>query len=194
MKKQLIAAAAACVMSAPVMAQGHNYIDGFIALSEAEVGNNDDDGVGFGLKGDFQIADKIFLGGLYENIDYDDSDEIEQIRFGAVFGPGAGSRNAGIYGRAEYVNFDNDGPGDQDGFGGTIGYAHPISPEFRVYGEAGYLVLDDLDGPELRVGGTFQVAPNVAIFSDFGGAFLEVDNSNADIDIVTFRAGARFLF
>lgn len=190
-----ISLAAACLGSAPVMAQGHNYVDGFFALSEFDAGPTDDDGNGFGLKGEFQVADQLFLGGQFESIEYDDSDtDVDQIRFGAAYGPGAGSRNEGLYGRLEYLEIDIDGASEQDGLGAHAGYAIPLAPAFRVYGEAGYLFLDDADGPELLVGGTFQLQPNIAIFSDFRGAFLDVDNSNTDVDLTTFRVGARFLF
>ena len=197
MKKTWIAAAAAaCIVSAPAMAQGNNYIDGFFALSEVDLDpGGDDDGNGFGIKGEFQIADQLFLGGMFENIEYDDSDaDIDQIRFGGAYGPGAGSKNEGLYGRLEYVEIDPEGGDELDGIGGHIGYAKPLSPEFRLYGEAGYLALDDADGPELLIGGTFLVRPNIAVFSDFRGAFLDVDNTRTDIDITTFRVGARFLF
>lgn len=194
-KKWIAATAAALIVSAPAMAQGHNYVDGFFALSEVDPGPTDDDGTGFGLKGEFQVADQLFLGGTYESIEYDDTDtDVDQIRLGGTYGPGAGSRNEGLYGRLEYVDIDIDGAPEQDGIGGHIGYAKPLSPEFRLYGEAGYLALDDLDGPELLIGGSFQVNPNIAIFSDFRGAFLDVDNASNDLDITTFRVGARFLF
>lgn len=194
-KKLILSAAAACFLSAPSFAQGDNYVDGFFALSEFDAGPVDDDGTGFGLKGEFEVADQLFIGGLYESIEYDDFNaDVDQLRLGGAYGPGAGSRNEGVYGRAEYVELDFDGPEEQDGLGAHIGYAKPLAPAFRVYGEAGYLFLDDVDGPELLIGGTFQLNPNIAVFSDFRGAFLDVDNSNTDVDLTTFRVGARFLF
>ncbi len=194
MKKQMIAAIAAFGIATPVLAQGHSYVDGFFAVSEIDVGPFDDDGTGFGLKGAFQVADQAFLSAEYQSIEYDDTDtEIDEIRLGGLIGPGAGSKNEGIYGQLEYVNLDFDGGDDQDGFGGHVGYSLPLSKEFRVYGQAGYLVLDDLDGPEILIGGTFQMASNIAIFADFRNSFLDVDGGG-DVDLSTFRAGVRFLF
>lgn len=197
MKRNLIVAVAACAFAAPAFAQGargNNFIDGYGVLSEIDTRFGDDDGKGAGVKGALQVHEKVFLAGEFQTVDYDGGD-VDQIRLGAAFGPGAGSRNEGIYGRAQYVDFDFDGGGDQDGLGGHVGYALPLSKEFRLHGEAGYLLLDDLDGPELLIGGTFQIAQNIALFGDIRGSFLEFDGpGNTDIDVTDLRLGARFLF
>lgn len=195
MHRKLIAAVAALGLSAPALAvQGNNFVDGYLVLSEIDTGAFDDDGSGFGLKGEFQVHDKLFLNAEYQTVDYDG--DVDQLRLGGAFGPGAGSKGEGLYGRVEYVSFDfGSGSGsDQDGVGGHVGYGLPLSNEFRLHGEAGYLVLDDLDGPELLVGATYQIAPNVALFGDYRASFLEVDNSGGDIDVNDLRLGARFLF
>lgn len=195
MHRRLIAAVAALGLSAPALAApGNNYVDGYLVLSEIDVGPFDEDGSGFGLKGEFQIHEKLFLNGEYQTVDYDE--DVDQLRLGASFGPGAGSRAEGLYGRVEYVNFDfGSGSGsEQDGIGGHVGYGLPLSKELRLHGEAGYLVLDDLDGPELLVGATYQIAPNIALFGDYRASFLEVDNGGGDVDVNDLRLGARFLF
>mgnify|MGYP003632525187 FL=1 len=195
MKKQLIAAAAACAMTVPAFAQGESYVDGFFALSKVDFDPGpDDDGNGFGLKGAFQVANQAFLAAEYQTVEFDDFNaDLDQIRLGGIFGPGAGSRGEGVYGQVEYVDFDFDDGEDQDGLGAHVGYSIPISPEFRVYGQGGYLLLDDVDGPEFLAGGTFQVAQNIAIFADYRLGFLDVDNGG-DLDTNDFRVGARFLF
>ncbi len=193
MKRNLIAAFAACAFAAPAFAQGNNYIDGFFALSELE----NEDGNGFGLKGEFQVHDKLFLNGEFQSVDYDDNFDVDQLRLGGAMGPGAGSKNEGVFGRIEYVSLDlgNGSGSDQDGVGGHVGYALPLSPEFRVHGQAGYVLLDDVDGPEFLIGATYKLAQNVALFGDYRVSFLEVDGTNgADLDVSDLRLGARFLF
>lgn len=195
MKQQLIAAIAACGFAAPTLAAtGNNYIDGYFALSEIDVGPADDDGNGFGVKGAFQVHPQAFITGEFQNVEYDDSDaDVDQIRLGAGIGPGMGSSGEGIYGRGEYINFDFDSE-DQDGLVGTVGYALPINPQFRLHGELGYVYVDDADGPELLVGGTYRLAQNFGLFADYRVSYLDPDGGRGDLDISDFRAGARFYF
>jgi hypothetical protein len=194
MKRVLIAALAASGVAAPAMAAtGNNYVDGYVALSSLNPDpGGSEDGTGAGVKAAFQVADKIFLTGEFQSVDYDHiHDDFDQIRLGAGFGPGMGSKGEGLYGRVEYVDFDF---GDSDsGLGATAGYAIPLNPQFRVHGEVGYLLLDDVDGPELTIGGTYQVAQNLGIYADYRHDFLNVDGGG-DIDIGDVRVGVRFLF
>lgn len=195
MKRHLIAAAAACAFAAPAMAaQGDNFIDGFyVPWYEADFGAGDDDGDGFGVKGAFKVGEPIYLVGEYQTIELDDTDlDFDELRLGVGIGDGAGARGAGLYGRVQYVDFDFDFD-DDDGVAGHLGYAVPVSPQFRLYGEAGYLLLSDVDGPELLAGATYQFAPNLAGFTDFRASYLDVDNSG-DLDLSQFRIGARFTF
>ncbi|MGQ0529230.1 MAG: outer membrane beta-barrel protein [Panacagrimonas sp.] len=197
MKRNLIAAVAACSFAVPAIAQtGNNYIDGFFVLNseiDFEPGG-DDDGNGFGLKGAFQVHKSIFLTGEYQGVEYDDSNaDLDQIRLGAAFGPGAGAASEGIYGRAQYIDLDLDGADDQDGFGGHVGYALPVNKQFHLHGEAGYVLLDDLDGPELLVGATYKFTPNIGAFADYRMSFLDVDGAG-DLDLNDLRVGARFYF
>lgn len=195
MKRQMIAALAACGFAAPTLAAtGNNYIDGYFALSEIDVGPVDDDGNGFGVKGAFQVHPQVFLTGDFQSVEYDDFNaDLDQIRFGAGVGPGMGSNGEGIYGRGEYINLDDDSE-DQDGVVGTLGYGLPVTPEFRLHGELGYVYVDDADGPELLVGGTYRLAQNLGLFADYRVSYLDPDRGGGDLDIADFRAGARFHF
>jgi len=194
MKRELIAAIAACSFAAPALAAtGNNYVDGYFYLSDIDVGPADDDGVGVGVKGGFQVADQVYLTGEYQTVEYDDFNvDLDQLRLGAGFGPGMGTKGQGIYGRAEYVKFDIDSE-DDSGIGGHVGYALPLSDQFRLNGEVGYLLLDDSDGPELLIGGTYRVAQNFGIFADYRASFLDGDHGG-DLDVSDLRIGARFYF
>jgi opacity protein-like surface antigen len=195
MKRQLIAAAAACAFAAPAMAaQGDNFIDGFyVPWYEADFGAGDDDGDGFGLKGAVKVGEPIYLTGEYQSVELDDTDlDVDELRLGVGLGDGAGARGAGLYGRLQYMDLDLD-VDDDDGVVGHVGYALPVSPQLRLHGEAGYVLLSDVDGPELLAGATYQFAPNLAGFADFRASYLDVDNGG-DLDLSQFRVGARFTF
>lgn len=192
--KYALAPFALMISSSFAQAANQNFVDGYLVFGEVEVGSNSEDGDGLGVKAAGQVHERIFLTGEFQNVDIDNSrGEIEQLRFGAGFGPGMGARNEGPYGRVEYVTFDNDFGPDNDGLGGTVGYAIPIDSRFRLHGEFGYLLLDDLDGPELTLGGSYEVIPNFGIFADYRRSFLELDNG-ADVDLSDFRLGGRFYF
>jgi opacity protein-like surface antigen len=199
MKRELIAAIAACGVAAPAMAApGNNYVDGYFLLSEIDTGRNDDDGTGVGVKGAGQVAEQVFLTGEFQTLEYDDSDtDLDQFRFGAGLGPGMGSNGQGVYGRIEYVSFELDPPGpgklDDDGIVGTVGYMLPVSPQLRLHGEVGYVYLDDIDGPELLGGVSYRVAQNLSLIADYRLSFLETDGGG-DADLSDLRLGARFNF
>ncbi|MGQ0618952.1 MAG: outer membrane beta-barrel protein [Panacagrimonas sp.] len=195
MKSRLVAATLAGAFTLPALAAPtNNFADGYLVpASEIDVGPVDDDGDGFGIKGGFRITDQILLSGEYQSVDYDDSDaEIDQLRLGADFGPGAGAIGKGLYGRAQYVSFDG-GDDDQNGVGGHVGYGLPLSEELRLHAEGGYLLLDDLDGPEFLVGASYRFAQNIGAFADYRMSLLDVDGGG-DLDVSELRVGARFYF
>lgn len=196
MKPQLLAATLLGAFTLPALAApANNFVDGyFVPSSEIDFGPVDDDGDGFGVKGAFQVGNQLFLTGEYQSVDYDDTNvDLDQFRLGADLGPGAGASGKGLYGRAEYVNIDGDGGGDQDGIGGHVGFGLPLSQELRLHAEAGYLLLDDIDGPEFLVGATYRVAQNFGVFADYRVSCLDPDGGG-DVDISDLRIGARFYF
>lgn len=196
MKSRLVAATLAAAFTLPALAAPtNNFADGyFIPASEIDVGAFDDDGDGFGVKGGFQVSNRILLSGEYQSVDYDDSNaEIDQLRLGADFGPGAGANGKGLYGRAQYVSIDGDGGGDQDGIGGHAGFGLPLTEQLRLHAEGGYLLLDDLDGPEFLVGASYRFTQNLGAFADYRMSLLDVDGGG-DFEVSDLRIGARFYF
>lgn len=198
MKRHIFAAVAACCLTGPaVAATGNNYVDGYFLLSEIDVetpfGDADDDGDGVGVKGAFQVAERVFLTGEFQTVEYDDFDvDLDQLRLGAGMGPGMGANGQGVYGRVEYATLDFDNE-DDDGLVGTLGYAVPVSQQFRLHGEVGYAYLDDVDGPELLAGASYRVAQNLSLFGDYRMSFLEADGGG-DLDLSDLRLGVRFNF
>lgn len=201
MKRVCIAALAACGFAAPALAaQGNNYVDGYGFFSDIDIDglgvDDSDDGVGMGVKGAFQVSDQVYLTGEFQTVEYDDFDEdFDQVRIGAGFGPGMGPNAEGLYGRVEYVDMDI-GFADDGGVGAWVGYGLPLNQQFRIHGEAGYLLLDDIDGPEILIGATYRIAQNFGVFADYRMSFLEADvgPGDVDVDVSDLRLGVRFTF
>ncbi|HKY90054.1 MAG TPA: hypothetical protein VJM11_03405 [Nevskiaceae bacterium] len=173
----------------------------YVPSANIEFFDGDDDGDGFGGKAAFRISRGVFLTGEYQQNTYDEQDrDLDQFRLGMAFGPGAGN-GEGLYGRVQYVNYDLErpegslgpDPKEQDGIAGHVGFTLPLSPQFRLFGEVGYLSTDDFDGPEFVGGAILQVAPNLGIYGDYRATRLE-DDSEDPVDLDDVRVGVRFTF
>ena len=206
MKTYWIVAFVAAGFASPLAAQqGQSYLDGFgIVKSDAEaevvdLGSSEDEGDGYGVKAQLGLGG-VFLTGEYQSVEYDDTElKLDQIRGGLELGPGAGN-GSGLYAGGEFVRFTFDYPDvsdddeeDQDGFGGHIGFALGLSPTVRLYGQAGYVKLDDIDGPEYLAGLAVQLLPNLGLFADYRATDLEDDDEN-ELSFDDVRVGARFYF
>lgn len=177
----------------------------YVPSADIEYPDGDDDGDGFGGKAEFMVGRGVFLTGEYQHNTYDEQDrDLDQFRLGAAFGPGAGN-GEGLYGRVQYVNYDLEplrgaggvilvDPKEQDGIAGHVGFALPLSPQFRLFGEVGYLSLDDFDGPEFVGGAILQVAPNLGLYGDYRATRLDNSDSDDSVDLDDVRVGVRFTF
>lgn len=205
MKPKLMIATLACGFSGAAFASsGNSFLDGYyvpsaqVKVENAGPDNVDESGDGFGLKGAFELAPDVFFTGEYENNKYDDDGsniELRTFRLGLGLGAGTGT-GGGLYGRVEYISADdpNDNVNADTGGVGTIGYALPLTPDFRIYGEAAYQKFDNLDGPEFLVGVSLQLAPNLGFFADYRNTQLDVKDSNVQLRYDEARIGARFYF
>lgn len=205
MTSRLIPAAAALLFALPAVAEpGNNFIDGYYVSGTFEAPEpapieEEVDGDGAGVKGAIELLPDLYLTGEYQSIEFDESfgtdSELNQFRIGAGFGPGAGN-GGGLYGRAQYISIDDDDDSDEDeqsGIGGQIGFALPLSEMLRLYGEVGYLSLDDLDGPEFAAGVDLRLARNLGLFADYRVTELEYDGGD-EVTLEDVRVGARFYF
>lgn len=185
-------------------APGGSFIDGYyVPSASVEVENAgpldfQEDGDGAGVKAAIEIAPQIFLTGEYQSNQYDDdgSDiELDTYRFGVGLGEGQGNGD-GIYGRLELINADDGGDTEQDdsGFVGTLGLGLILSPQIKIYGEAGYQVFDQAAGPELLGGVAIRVLPNLGLFADYRLTQLEDEDTDVELRYDEFRVGARFYF
>ncbi len=166
----------------------------------------DGSGDGFGIKGQFSFAPGLFITGEYQSttideFDIDDDNEgsfetdldFDQFRVGlggsAPLGPDVSGRL-----RIEYFDAEYDGEDFDDGFGMHAGLQLDAD-WFSVYGDIGYLMLGDADGPEFLVGATFEVLPSLGVFVDYRFTSLEIDDGSGDeFDFDDIRVGARLSF
>lgn len=214
----VLAALCGVMISVPAMgAHGLSFVDGYaipFADNEALVtqvqggpfggagarSRFEDEGDGFGVKGQLAFIDYGFLSGEFQTVEFDDSQiELDQIRLGGTFGKGAGN-GQGLYAGAEYVNFRFDFPGvdddeaeDQNGFAGHIGFGLPLDKVFRIYGQVGYVKLDNLGGPEFLAGLSVRLGWNLSLFADYRSTDFEDDNGD-DLKFDDLRTGVRLHF
>lgn len=170
------------------------------------------EGDGFGARAAIPLAPFFLLTGEYQATNYDelqtpgqpdatiDVDE-DQFRFGGgVQYPQPGGAQIGAY--LEYVNlewdFNDGGPNEEfDGGGIHLRGEFPLTPIFGIYGQVGYLGLEndagaELDGPEFLVGAELGFTPNLGVFLDYRGTALE-DEFGDELNLDSVRVGLRFV-
>lgn len=196
MHKRLAAAAAILMTSGAAQAQGPGFVDLYVVPSaKLEVaipgfGSGDDDGDGFGIRGLIPASESLAITGEYQSTSYDDSGiDMDQLRFGIGL---TGPTTSGVY--LEYISSTID-DADADGFGVHGRLSTPASQPVGVYGQIGYVALEDdfetNSGIEFSVGLAFQVNDAMGIFVDLRKTSLEGEDSEIEIDFTDFRAGLR---
>jgi len=202
-KKLLMLAALAAPLAVPAIAQANEqgHVDAYyIPSSNLDIdGAGDDDGDGFGVKGMVPLGSNFFLNGEYQSVTLDDSDwDIDQLRLGGGWQTPLATGTFAVYG--EYANIDLDGS-EADGLGVHGRLVFPIAPSVNIYGQLGYLWLEDddnydIDGLEFLIGASVDFTPNIGAFLDFRQSNLTADTNLGDQDF-TFqdvRVGVRVLF
>lgn len=204
MKFKLALSVAALGLSAPLLAApGGSFIDGYYVPSATIQQENglfdfEEEGDGAGVKGAIEVVPQVFITGEYQSNQYDDAGsniELDTYRLGVGLGEGLGN-GQGIYGRFELINADDNGDDsdEESGVVGTLGLGAILSPQVKIYGEAGYQKFDDLDGPELLGGIAIRLLPNLGVFADYRYSQLNLEDTDIDITYDEFRIGARFYF
>lgn len=193
---------AALVLPTSAFANEGGHVDGYYIPSsklDVDIGgglSDDDDGDGFGVKGfvPFGRSQNFFLEGEYQQTSYDDFDvDLDQLRLGAGWQIPLSTGTLGIYG--EYVDIKiDDVDVDADGFGVHGRLAFPVADGVQIYGQVGYLSLDDhgsYDGLEFLVGASVDFSRNVGAFIDYRHTELDGD---VDYELGDVRVGIRVLF
>lgn len=172
------------------------YVSAGVEVDDPFLGSGDDDGDGFGIKGNFAVADSFFLAGEYQAVGYDDSDlDLDQFRggIGVNSDPAA---PAVWYGLAEFLNFELDDGTDSEsesGFGIHIGGRFAINEIFSLNGRIGYVDVDDADGLEWLIGGDIAFTEQLGAFADYRVTSLE-DDTDLESDFDDLRVGVRWRF
>ena len=168
-------------------------LSAYFVNTEIEANGGEDDGSGFGISGAARVADQAYVLGEYQSAELDDSDvDVDQLRAGVGFHTAPASGSPMFYGQGEFVSIELDDE-EQDGFGVYGGILFPATEQLHLYGELGYLTLDDLDGLEFSVGGAFDITPNFGLFAEYRLASLEDDNDD-DGDLTDVKLGVSLLF
>lgn len=211
MKKTWVAVAvAACCAPGVAMAQKGRpaaIIDGYYVSAEIEFEGDvfDDDveveGDGFGVKGRFDLTDTLFLAGEYQANEYDEVEGFdldEEIQLDTLRA-GLGLRfanNSPFYVLGEVISADIETGGSSDdeiGFGAHLGVDAPIATALSLYGQVGYISVDEVlgDGFEFLGGLAFMITPTIGAFADYRHTEVE-DDDDAEASIGDIRVGIRF--
>ncbi len=195
---QVMSAGLLAVAPAVTMAAGGvgNQVDLYYLSAGVDDGSSDENGDGFGVKGNFAFADNLFFSGEYQRANYDDSDvDLDQLRLGVGYNT-ALSAQAVVYGLVEFARAKIDGPGfseSENGFGLHGGVQFSLNEQFALNARLGYVDLGDLgDGVEFLVGASYELSKPFGVFLDYRVTKLEDDTGDVDLD--DFRVGVRFTF
>ncbi len=204
--RKLAALVPALLLAAPLCAQAHSennldvyYMSSGIELEVPQGGTRDGSGDGFGVKGQFSFAPGLYFTGEYQstNIDefngFEEDADLDQMRLGL-----GGSAQIGrdLWGRlqVEYVDLEFRDEEFDDGFGMHAGLVFDVD-FFSFYGDIGYLMLGDADGPEFLIGAAVELLPSLGVFADYRLTSLEIDNGFDDkFEFDDFRIGMRLSF
>lgn len=176
----------------------------YLPHSEFDVGSEDSEGNGFGAHAEFDVAAK---GRLDFDFSFTNSDEgrifndespdidIRQIRIGynVLFGNQADALTKLVRLEVAHLSVDGDGiDASETGFGLHAGLQYAPTPALRVLGELGYVNIEELNGPEIKLGLDYKLSTAYSLFGNYRGTMLSADGT--DLDITDFRLGAAVHF
>lgn len=186
-----VAVSAALIPGVAMSAKGSGAIDVYyVPSADIEVdidgiGEFEDDGDGFGVKGRFDVAPQFFIAGEYQAVEYDDSNgELDQIRGGLGY---RFNRRSPFYLLGEIINID-DGEDDETGFGVHLGVDAAVAPALNLYGQVGYVDVEG-DGIEFLGGLAYMFTQQIGGFVDYRQTNL--DDNDVEITLDDLRLGIR---
>lgn len=189
-------------VQAPAATTPGSAIDLFyVANADFEISDGIDsvsiDGDGFGIQGRFKVSESVALGAEYQQVDMDDVPiEITQIRL-RVAGSVQLSTGVNLTLEGGYIDADIDfglGFPSAEGNGpmGHLGVEFRPSRAVTLFGKAGWVKIEDSDGPEFHVGARAKVSDALGILADYRMTSLE--ESGEDLELDDLRVGVSFLF
>lgn len=63
---------------------------------------------------------------------------------------------------------------------------------WSAYAQVGYLSVDDVDGPEVKVGTMYQASEKYSLFIDYRASRFEDDNADFDVDDLRLGVAVHF--
>lgn len=164
----------------------------FAPVSEVETDPGDSiDGSGFGAR--VEVGGALHIHGEYLQSSLDDPAgdvDFTDTRLGMSYR--SHMENGYILAGAEYVGLDFDANGDDQGIGVHLGAGFNATDSVALYGRAGMISLDDLDGPELRIGIDGKLQEGTSVYGEYRTMMLSADGT--DVDVNDLRIGVRFSF
>jgi putative ubiquitin-RnfH superfamily antitoxin RatB of RatAB toxin-antitoxin module len=164
----------------------------FAPMSEVETDPGGSiDGSGFGAR--VEVGGALHVHGEYLQSSLDDNAgdvDFSDTRLGMSYR--SHMENGYILASAEYVGLDFDANGDDQGVGVHLGAGINAGDKVALYGRVGMLALDDLDGPEMRLGVDAKLQEGTSIYGEYRTAMLSSDGT--DVDVNDLRVGVRFSF
>src|SRR5690554_2530141 len=91
----------------------------------------------------------------------------------------------------EYASLDFD-TAKEDGVGAHLGLGFNATDAVSLYGKVGMLALDNLDGPEIRIGAHANINEGTRVFAEYRTAMLS--DAGLDVDVNDLRIGISFGF
>jgi hypothetical protein len=151
------------------------------------------DGYGFGLRA--QVGGPLHIHAEYTRGFHDEGGndvDITDTRLG--MGYRHRLANGYIQASAEYagIKLENGGSDTEQGLGVHIGAGLNVADNIVAYGRVGILTLDDVDGPEMRLGVSGKLGEGATVFGEYRS--LKVGDSGADLSLSDLRLGISFSF
>lgn len=170
----------------------------YIPSAEAEAPGAEIDGDGYGVYGRHDVNSNVFITAEFTSVTYDEQSgssadpdiDFDQIRVAiGVNRPLVGSTLNTVL-EAEVVNFDL-ADESEAGAGLHAGLAYQPLTALTIHGRVGYLWVDDIEGPEFKVGVDYKFAPQFSAFVDYRGSRFSDDSSGSsfDLDVDDVRLG-----
>lgn len=164
----------------------------FTPLSEvdSDVGGKFD-GSGFGVRAEVGGALHLYGEYLQSSLDNNIADlDFSDTRLGTAYR--SHMDNGHILAAIEYADLDFDGSGNEQGVGVHLGAGFNATDNIAIFGRVGMLALDDLDGPEIRLGANARLNEGTRVFAEYRSATL--GSRGNDVDINDLRIGVNFSF
>ncbi len=163
--------------------------------AKLDIDGNSDTGNGFGFYGEVG-GDTLFVYGDYQltSVDINAEDvDFKETRIGGGLRSGNDTGTLVVRVESYKAEIDSDSTqSDDSGVGVHVGGDVSLNKTIGLFGDLGFVSLDDYDGTEYRLG----ARANLTDISEVYGAYrmLSLDDSGAELDVSEFKLGINILF